>query len=148
MQHRYVGVHNTDQEWTQQSILCINIAVPLRRKSHNWPVPYNELNTYAALLEGPVVETRAQHNLFLFVMVRKPPGLVQHETQMKWQRRELGTPGVGAERLNACGTGLFSSCLTYRKFRLHFPLIITRLSFIIQTTFIIHLSTESDGPWS
>ena len=37
------------------SKLCINIAVLLRYMNHNRPVPCNELNTVANLLEGSVV---------------------------------------------------------------------------------------------
>ena len=49
---------------TDQAILCINITVLLRCMSYNRPVPCNELNTVAALLERPVVETRAHKTFF------------------------------------------------------------------------------------
>ena len=32
------------------------------------------------------------------------PRFVHHKTHMEWQRRELGTPAVGGERLTACAT--------------------------------------------
>ena len=50
----------------EQLILCLNITVDLRCRSHNQPLPYNELNTMAVLLGGPVVATRVYKTYFLF----------------------------------------------------------------------------------
>ena len=51
---------------TEQSILCINIAVLLRRMNHKQPVPCNELNTVVVLLEGPVVKMHALTTIFYY----------------------------------------------------------------------------------
>ena len=58
----------------EQPILCINITVLLRCMSHYRPVPCNELNTVAVLLEGSLVEIRAHITLFCYGS--KPPGLL------------------------------------------------------------------------
>ena len=89
---------------TEQPILCIKIAV-LLCISHNRPVSCNDLNIVAALLEGPVVETRTQ--ITCFVMVRKSSGLL---ITIFWPTGQLSngemSPGGGTEMNGPANMGV------------------------------------------
>ena len=63
-------------------MLCINIAVLLRCVNHNQPVPCNELNTVNTLLEGPVVETRADITCLYFMVRKLPSLLITHRSRL------------------------------------------------------------------
>ena len=76
----------------EQTIPCINITVLLRCMSHYQLVPCNELNTVAALLEGPVVEIRV-HITFFSVMVRTPPDLLTSSHFIEERQGQL-TSGI------------------------------------------------------